>query len=378
MIDDFGRHRIAKGWRSRTFVLSYVMRLSDSVGSYHRDAWIIYGKFPPWQDVKLGDCYRSELYFDEFYCPCESNCNGLDGCLSSHLGKSNGLHQYDKPKWFKFFRCYPLIFKSFMKCLYYHLLLRLDIDSYHCFSHVSSLYDWIFKIILEFFCFFALDVEEEGAGIKQYILIEYVFPIVVLSDDPIDFWMSIKQVCKAKDLYYYVFFFVLLGFAGFTISDMLNPSFPLLALKGRILADYFKIWYQLVFKRWISWYLLQLVNVVAIIIDIFPFPKLDVLDENFAHDFVCCHSFNFHFLEDLGFVCFRPFKTTGLEERCCSTLDHAREWLKNVVTATSMDNLVMRMILGPRHPSNEVWLPPSLGWVKVDVDELYFDSDQLV
>ncbi|KAK8619767.1 hypothetical protein V6N13_066274 [Hibiscus sabdariffa] len=58
----------------------------------------------------------------------------------------------------------------------------------------------------------------------------------------------------------------------------------------------------------------------------------------------------------------------GLEERRRSTLEHAREWLKIVITATSMDNLVLRRILGTRLPSNEVWSPPSLGWVKVNVD----------
>ncbi|KAK8513912.1 hypothetical protein V6N13_005100 [Hibiscus sabdariffa] len=94
------------------------------------------------------------------------------------------------------------------------------------------------------------------------------------------------------------------GFASSTIQDMLNPSFPLLALKGRILADYFKILSQLVFKGWISWYLLQLVDVVATIIDISLFPKMDVLNGNFAQDPMRCYSFSFHFSEDLGFVCF--------------------------------------------------------------------------
>ncbi|KAK8497294.1 hypothetical protein V6N12_033194 [Hibiscus sabdariffa] len=46
----------------------------------------------------------------------------------------------------------------------------------------------------------------------------------------------------------------------------------------------------------------------------------------------------------------------GLDERHRSTLEHAREWLKNVDTATSMGNLVMQRIPGPRYPSNEVIL----------------------
>ncbi|KAK8711421.1 hypothetical protein V6N13_146703 [Hibiscus sabdariffa] len=58
----------------------------------------------------------------------------------------------------------------------------------------------------------------------------------------------------------------------------------------------------------------------------------------------------------------------GFEERRRSTLEHARDWLNIVVTASSMDSLPLQRIVGTRHLSTEVWSPPSLGWVKVNVD----------
>ncbi|KAK8972693.1 hypothetical protein V6N11_012888 [Hibiscus sabdariffa] len=58
----------------------------------------------------------------------------------------------------------------------------------------------------------------------------------------------------------------------------------------------------------------------------------------------------------------------GFEERRRSTLEHARDWLNIVISASSTGNLPLQRIVGTRHLSTEVWLPPSLGWVKVNVD----------
>ncbi|KAK8990346.1 hypothetical protein V6N11_009049 [Hibiscus sabdariffa] len=58
----------------------------------------------------------------------------------------------------------------------------------------------------------------------------------------------------------------------------------------------------------------------------------------------------------------------GFEERRRSTLEHAHDWLNIVVTASSMGSLPLQRIVGTRHLSTEVWSPPSLGWVKVNVD----------
>ncbi|KAK8552291.1 hypothetical protein V6N12_040895 [Hibiscus sabdariffa] len=61
-------------------------------------------------------------------------------------------------------------------------------------------------------------------------------------------------------------------------------------------------------------------------------------------------------------------KFKGFKERRRSTLEHARDWLNTVVTASSMGSLPLQRIVGTRHLSTEVWSPLSLGWVKINVD----------